>query len=98
MLMNRPLFSLGRIVSTPGVLAKCKTPHMIACLKQHVCGNWGELCEEDRRTNIEAVTQGRRILSVYPNDPSAINGAREVFWIITEADRSVTTFLLPEEY
>ena len=100
MQINQPLFSLGRIVATPGILAKCKSAHMTACLSQHMCGNWGELCEEDKQANVKAVTNGSRILSVYPIDPlrPADNSTREVFWIITEADRSVTTFLLPEEY
>lgn len=100
MQMIQPLFSLGRIVSTPGVLARCKTPHMTACLKQHVCGNWGELCDEDKQANIEAIVDGARILSAYSIDPlkPVDSGSREVFWIITEGDRSVTTFLLPEEY
>ena len=73
---------------------------MVACLQQHVCGNWGELCDEDRQANIEAVANGLRILSVHPLDPSKalLKGKSNVLWIITEADRSVTTFLLPEEY
>lgn len=98
--MNRPLFPLGRVVSTPGVLAKCKTAHLTACLAQHVSGNWGELCDDDKQANIEAVASGLRVLSVYAIDPSrpATTSEGNVFWIITEADRSVTTFLLPEEY
>ena len=59
---------------------------------QHQSGAWGELDAEDRQTNDQALVEGMRILSAYV----AANGTK--FWIITEADRSVTTVLLPEDY
>ena len=61
-------------------------------LKRHVTGDWGELDEEDRRENELSVVQGFRLLSAY----TISNGIK--LWIITEADRSATTLLLPSEY
>lgn len=91
----RPRFSLGQAVATPGTLealgqANQETSEL---LFRHVTGDWGDLeYEEDRQENELSVGQGFRILSVY-NLPTG----RKV-WVITEADRSATTFLLPEEY
>ncbi|HTC49944.1 MAG TPA: hypothetical protein VK722_21655 [Candidatus Aquilonibacter sp.] len=92
--MSGPLFSLGQVVTTPGVLALLEANGMdpLAFLIRHVCGDWGDLDEDDRKENELSVREGFRILSSY-NLP---NGKR--FWIITEADRSATTFLLPDEY
>jgi hypothetical protein len=58
----------------------------------HVVGDWGDLCAEDKEENNQALVEGMRILSAY----AAANATK--FWIITEADRSVTTVLLPEDY
>jgi hypothetical protein len=63
-----------------------------ALLKRHVIGGWGELDEYDRLENERALTDGCRLLSAY------ILSSGIKFWIITEADRSVTTLLLPSEY
>jgi hypothetical protein len=60
-------------------------------LARHATGDWGELCAFDRRQNQIALGDGYRVLSSYP-----VGG--ECVWIITEADRSVTTILLPKEY
>jgi hypothetical protein len=90
----RPLFSLGHVVATPGALSmlefNCVDPHHLA--KRHQCADWGNVSAEDACSNVKAVTEGARILSSY----SMPNGAR--IWVITEADRSATTLLLPEEY
>ena len=87
-------FLLGRIVATPGALTALEkagqTPDIF--LIRHATGDWGELDDHDRRENEYSVAHGFRILSAY-NLP---NGTR--IWIITEADRSVTTLLLPSEY
>jgi hypothetical protein len=61
-------------------------------LKRHLAGDWGDLGDEDKKTNDQAVIFGNRILSSY-NLPKG-----HKVWIITEWDRSVTTFLLPSEY
>jgi len=87
-----PLFAVGRIVATPGVLAATNHAVLLNYLQRHLRGDWGELDPEDRAQNDAAVTAGERILSAY----TLPDGTR--LWIITEWDRSVTTFLLPEEY
>lgn len=94
--MNRllPKFSLGRIVATPGALQALEEANQnpFEFLERHQAGNWGELCEEDKRENEFSVTNGFRLLSAY----RTLHDVK--VWIITEADRSVTTLLLPHEY
>lgn len=94
------LFALGQIVATPGAIAATSHEQRLACLRRHITGDWGTVCEEDGRANAEAVREGLRILSAYPIDPakSAKGYGDNVLWIITEADRSVTTLLLPSDY
>jgi len=93
-ILQGPLFPHGRAVATPGVLAVLSLAGVApeALLGRHVRGDWGELCEEDRRMNAEALSTGGRLLSAYalPDGPRV--------WIITEADHSATTLLLPHEY
>jgi hypothetical protein len=88
------LFRSGKIVSTPGALEALEMNHyrIFTLLLRHLTGDWGDVPAEDAAANREALANGLRILSSYPQ-PS---GAR--IWIITEADRSATTVLLPEEY
>ena len=92
--MRLARFPLGRIVATPGALGALKqtgeTPGLF--LKRHVTGDWGEVDEEDCRENELSVVQRCRLLSAY----TLSNGTK--LWIITEADRSATTLLLPSEY
>ncbi len=87
-------FRLGRIVGTPGALAAMEragqTPREF--LDQHVQGNWGDIDQEDRQATQAALCNGERLLSAY------WTAKRERLWVITEADRSTTTILLPEEY
>ena len=89
------LFSLGQLVATPGALAALgkvgQTP--LVLLARHVRGDWGELCERDRQDNELSLERGLRLLSSY-----RIASDDTRLWVITEADRSVTTILLPEEY
>lgn len=89
---KEPLFPLGQIVATPGALEKVDSIVLAQALSRHHRGDWGTICAEDRAENEFALKNDLRIMSVYeyPNQPK--------FWIISEADRSVTTFLLPEEY
>ena len=93
-------FPLGRIVATQGARDACPQDHLLACLARHAQGDWGSVCREDAATNNEAVKVGMRILSAYPIDPAKPSKGfgQNTLWIITEADRSVTTFLLPSEY
>lgn len=94
------LFPLGDIVSTPGALEACTAEHLADCLRRHASGDWGIVCKEDAASNDEGVKEGFRILSAYPIDPQkpCKGFGDNTVWIITEADRSVTTFLLPSEY
>lgn len=91
---NRALFPLGQIVATPGALEALERAGQEAkCfLDRHASGNWGELGEQDRRENEYSLQHGFRILSSYTTN------AGEKLWVITEADRSSTTVLLPEDY
>ena len=86
------LFKHGHIVSTPGAMALVENGvDLLVYLQRHLQGDWGDLDDEDKAENEFSVENGFRILSAY-NTPEGR------LWIITEADRSVTTFLLPEEY
>lgn len=89
----KQLFELGRIVSTPGALALMGENEIngVELLTRHCSGDWGELSEDDYQENELSLKEGFRILSAYE-----IKGGN--IWIITEADRSATTFLLPSEY
>lgn len=88
------LFPLGQVVATPGALEVLGEAGQDAAffLDKHVQGDYGEVCEEDRQLNDEAVKEGSRILSAY----RTIRGTK--LWVITEADRSSTCVLLPDEY
>ena len=92
--IKQPLFALGRLVATPGALEllTCTEQTPLEFLARHSRGDWGECCAEDATENDFSVKAGFRILSVY----STRTG--EKLWIITEADRSVTTLLTPSEY
>ena len=89
------LFPLGRLVATPGALALLAGAgeDPAGLLARHVSGDWGEVPPEDARENELSVREGFRIVSSYP---VGSDGAR--VWLITEADRSTTCILLPEEY
>ena len=85
-------FELGRKAITPGANAQLHPIEILRALDRHPRGDWGALCTQDRYANGAAVENGTRLLSAY----HSTKGVR--FWIITEADRSSTTVLLPEEY
>jgi hypothetical protein len=89
----QPLFPLGRVLATPGALALMDELNIsgAALLRRHVTGDWGDIQPDDRGLNEEALRAGSRILSVYGTSD-------ERLWIITEADRSYTTILRPEDY
>lgn len=85
-------FQLGQVVITPGAQTAIGSLDVMLALQRHEQGDWGVVCDEDKQSNDEALIEGNRVLSAY-------DSVRKVrFWIITEADRSVTTILLPEEY
>ena len=87
-------FSLGQTVATPGVLAltaECgQSPTEF--LRRHLSGDWGGIDAEDRQANEDALLDGDRLLRSY-----RVNNGQKL-WIITEADRSSTTLVLPEDY
>ena len=90
---EKPLFPLGKTLATPGALVIMQGLGIsaTALLGRHQRGDWGDLDEEDKQRNDEALQDGSRIFSAYSFDTVK-------FWVITEADRSATTILLPEEY
>jgi hypothetical protein len=85
-------FPLGQIVITRAAVQLLTAADVHIGLSRHAAGDWGDLDEHDVRENERSLIDGNRLLSAY----SAICGER--FWIITEADRSVTTILLPSDY
>lgn len=86
------LFRLGRIVATPNALEKLCQADIFKALQRHQAGDWGDVDEEDRDANDCALAEGTRLFSVYHSSIGV------KFWVITEADRSATTFLMPEDY
>jgi hypothetical protein len=89
-----PKFSLERVVATPGALRALEQANQnpFEFLERHQVGDWGELCEEDKRENEFSVRNGFRILSAYRTR----NNVK--IWLITESDRSYTTLVRPHEY
>ena len=87
-------FSLGRVVATPGALRALEKAEQLPeeFLDRHVNGDWGDVPEADKQENEVAIEQGFRILSAYTTS------AGDRIWVLTEADRSATMILLPEEY
>jgi hypothetical protein len=90
----KPLFALGQVVATPGALAALEKAGQQPreFLARHVSGDWGEISPEDIAENELSLQHGFRLLSAYQTS------AGEKLWVITEADRSSTCILLPEEY
>jgi len=88
------LFNLGQLVATPGALAAIEESgdSLVTYLNRHVTGDWGELDAHDQKENDLGISHNLRILSAY----TLSSGVK--IWVITEADRSSTTALLPEEY
>jgi hypothetical protein len=96
MTATKPLFPLGRVLITAAadaaLAARGQSAIVQTVLSRHRLGDWGDLCEEDRLANDDAVQTGERLLSAYRFP----DGFR--LWVITEADRSYTTVLLPDDY
>lgn len=85
-------FPLGQTVSTRNALDTLNPEDVLVSMGRHNAGDWGDLCEEDRQANEDALKHGGRLFSVYHDRENT------KFYIITEHDRSVTTVLLPEDY
>jgi hypothetical protein len=92
---NKMQFKLGQVVATPGAIRAMEENGIEAwsLLSRHANGDWGCVPEEDRLENQRSVEEGYRVMSSY-----VMNDHGNKLWIITEADRSSTCLLLPEEY
>lgn len=88
------IFNLGRVVVTPNALRLLEQHGIspLTLLKRHVTGDWGDVPADDARANQHALKPGCRLFSSYRIATDA------TIWLITEADRSVTTLLLPSDY
>jgi len=91
-LFAEPKFPFGKLVATRNAVDRLSSEDMSKALFRHGSCDWGDLCDEDRTANDQALEGDLRLLSSY----TSANGVK--FWIITEWDRSVTTILLPEDY
>jgi hypothetical protein len=89
---SSPKFSLGQLCVTANAATMLSNEEIVRAIRKHAQGDWGELCAHDIEQNERALQEGGRILSRY------MSKTGKPFWIITEADRSVTTVLLPEDY
>jgi hypothetical protein len=87
-------FQLGQLVATQGALSALEQAGQstLDFIHRHLSGDWGDLCEDDKRENEFSVDKHLRIFSTYHTTKG------EKPWVITEADRSATTILLPSEY
>jgi predicted small metal-binding protein len=96
--LSNKKFELGQVVMTCGVQARFEDndEELFSYLERHMSGDWGDLDPNDKQMNEDALKQGERILSSYHLVENA--GWRDKMYIITEWDRSVTTFLMAEEY
>ncbi|MBQ9348001.1 MAG: hypothetical protein IJT94_11815 [Oscillibacter sp.] len=92
-LSSPPLFYPGTVVATQGVTEKVSDAELSFALSRHLQGDWGDVCLADQKANDSALLLDTRILSAYHTEKDHVK-----FWIITEADRSATTVLLPDEY
>lgn len=90
----KPLFALGQVVATTGALNAMAELDVLplTLIYRHATGDWGDLSTDDQQQNLLAIRSGLRIFSSYKLSTST------KIWIITEADRSSTTLLLPEDY
>jgi len=87
-----PKFSPGQILITTNAQEQLNPSEVQQAIRRHLAGDWGDCEPEDAAANEDALGHGERLLSVY-------HTAEKVrFWLITEADRSATTVLLPEDY
>ena len=92
--VTSPLFELGAVTATPAALEAIRRSGQSywAFLSRHLAGDWGEVDAGDKTANDQAVAAGERLLSSYTTTLG------ESVWVISEADRSTTTLLLPCEY
>lgn len=84
-------FLLGQLVVTDNAQANISRSNVTEALRRHASGDWGEICREDAGSNDQALRHGGRLMSAYTREKIR-------FWVITEADRRITTVLLPQDY
>ena len=91
---KRPLFPLGHVCATPAAMDLMEQLSLspLEFIVRHVFGDWGQVCQDDREANQAALQNGTRLLSAY----EVSDGQR--LWVLTEADRSVTTLMCPSDY
>lgn len=89
--IEKTKFPLGQVFITTNAAGVLDSPAVSEGLRRHASGDWGDICPEDATLNDIALKEGGRVMSVYGH------GERR-FWVITEADRSVTTVLMPSDY
>ncbi|MGA3116949.1 MAG: hypothetical protein ABSF90_21220 [Syntrophobacteraceae bacterium] len=89
-------FQPGQVVGTPEALQKLAPERVLEILARHLSGDWGELSEADKEENNLSVREGFRILSAYWIDEA--DQSKGKVWVITEADRSSTCILEPDQY
>jgi hypothetical protein len=90
--MTQPVhFPLGQLAVSANASLLLATEEVLTALRRHASGDWGDLCPEDTLANDAALQQGGRLFSAYGQGETR-------FWVITEADRLVTTILLPDDY
>lgn len=90
--MSRQKFGMGMLFATANAQSRLNMVEIMLALRRHSIGDWGEVCKDDHAANEQALLDGTRLFSVYRSF------AGEKFWIITEADRSATTVLMPQDY
>jgi hypothetical protein len=92
--MNRPKFALDQLAATPGAIEalekRGQTPNYF--LTRQAAGDWGDVDEEDWALNDQTLLDGSQVVSAY----TLRTGMK--IWVLTEADRTVTTLLLPSDY
>jgi hypothetical protein len=93
-IVNGPRFVLGKVVATPGALSVLEAARQppLELLRKHVSGDWGVVCADTAALNDQALLDGERVHSAY------VLATKITVWVITEADRSSTCIMLPEEY
>ncbi|TWT59710.1 hypothetical protein [Rubinisphaera italica] len=89
---GRLRFPPGQIVITPNALAQLPHAEVFTALTRHLTGDWRDCSSEDRQANERALESGGRVFSVYHS------ADQQRFWIITEADHTLTTVLMPDDY
>ena len=88
---DKPLFQLGVIEITNGIKNAFEVDDLKPYLRRHVCGDWGEVCDEDKKASNTAMKAGCRILSVFTIQEIKV-------WIMTTGCRGLTSIMLPDEY